>query len=312
MKKFKYYSLHSLLVIIPAFVHRWFAKRVLNQQHLYDQRYLLSRVNYYNKFSEPFHLEAKNSTQIRRFKKTKGTTYYFDLFKVIKGFSPHNIIQFVNGDVREVPPEAAFVKSRPINQHNQNSVLLKLNAIRHFQFLNDNRQFTEKKDMAVWRGLGFLEHRKIVIQQYYNHPRCNIGRHRPQEGMPWDKERMSIDEQLTYKFILCIEGKDVATNLKWVMSSNSLAVMSKPKFETWFMEGRLEAGVHYVEVKDDYSDLIEKMDYYIAHPNEAQEIINNAHAWIAQFSDQKREQLISLLVAQKYFELSEQETIQLK
>ena len=50
---------------------------------------------------------------------------------------------------------------------------------------------------------------------------------------------MTINEQLHYKFILCSEGNDVASNLKWVMSSNSIAVMPKPKFETWFMEGIL-------------------------------------------------------------------------
>jgi spore maturation protein CgeB len=82
--------------------------------------------------------------------------------------------------------------------------------------------------------------------------------------------------------------------------------MSKPKFETWFMEGRLEAGVHYVEVKDDYSDLIEKMDYYTTHPNEAEAIIANAHDWIEQFQNPRRERLISLLVANKYFQYSDQ------
>ncbi len=117
---------------------------------------------------------------------------------------------------------------------------------------------------------------------------------------------MSIEEQLTYKFLLAIEGNDVATNLKWAMSSNSLVLMSKPTCETWFMEGRLEAGIHYVEVADDYSDLIEKMEYYIAYPEKAESIIKNAHAWVDQFRDQKRERLISLLVAKKYFEKSGQ------
>ncbi len=60
------------------------------------------------------------------------------------------------------------------------------------------------------------------------------------------------------------------------------------------------------EVADDYSDLIEKMEYYIAHPEEAESIIKNAHAWVGQFRDQKRERLISLLVAKKYFEKSGQ------
>ena len=38
------------------------------------------------------------------------------------------------------------------------------------------------------------------------------------------------------KFIISIEGNDVASNLPWIMASNSLAFMTKPKFEGWFMQ----------------------------------------------------------------------------
>ncbi|WP_036830286.1 glycosyl transferase family 90, partial [Photobacterium sanctipauli] len=99
---------------------------------------------------------------------------------------------------------------------------------------------------------------------------------------------------------------DVATNLKWAMSSNSLCVMPKPKYETWFMEGTLKAGVHYIEVADDYSDLEEKLSYYIAHTQKAQKIITNANEYVAQFKNKEREDLISFLVLKKYFELSDQ------
>ena len=90
------------------------------------------------------------------------------------------------------------------------------------------------------------------------------------------------------------------------MSSNSLCFTPKLRYETWFMEGKLQAGVHFVEVKDDFSDLIEKMDYYTKHEDEALEIIKQANQWVEQFKDLKREKLISLLVAQKYFDLSSQ------
>ena len=50
----------------------------------------------------------------------------------------------------------------------------------------------------------------------------------------------------------------MSSNLKWIMSSNSIAVMPRPEFETWFMEGRLIPGVHYIEINRDYSDLDEK------------------------------------------------------
>ena len=54
---------------------------------------------------------------------------------------------------------------------------------------------------------------------------------------------------------MCVEGVDVATNLKWVMSSNSIAVMPKPKIESWFMENMLIPEKHYIEIKEDYSDV---------------------------------------------------------
>lgn len=86
------------------------------------------------------------------------------------------------------------------------------------------------------------------------------------------------------------------------MSSNSLAVMPKPTYETWFMEGTLIPNYHYVCIKDDYSDLEERLTYYINHPDEAQAIIDHAHEYVAQFRNKKREDLLSLLVLKKYFE----------
>jgi pyrroloquinoline quinone (PQQ) biosynthesis protein C len=86
------------------------------------------------------------------------------------------------------------------------------------------------------------------------------------------------------------------------MSSNSIAVMPKPTYETWFMEGTLIGNYHYIEIKKDYSDLEEKLNYYIKHTNEALKIIENAHKFVEQFRDKKREKLISLLVLQKYFQ----------
>ncbi|WP_333913697.1 glycosyl transferase family 90 [Vibrio coralliirubri] len=303
--KFKYYSSNSFISLIPALIFRLYAKRKLQAYNETEQGDIQDRVNYYNKLIDRFCVENKG-TAVRNFRKTSGTTYYFDLLKVIKGFPENFTFHYLNGDVRHVPDEPTFVKSRPINEGNSNSVILKLNAIRHFYFVRDKLSFEAKKNMVAWRGVGFQPRRQVVLQKFHNHTMCNIGQTRPLDGTPWEKDFMSIEEQLTYKFLLAIEGNDVATNLKWAMSSNSLVLMSKPTCETWFMEGRLQEGVHYVEVKDDYSDLIEKMEYYIAHPEEAESIIKNAHIWVDQFRDKKRERLISLLVAKKYFEKSGQ------
>lgn len=69
------------------------------------------------------------------------------------------------------------------------------------------------------------------------------------------------------------------------------------------MEGTLKPDYHYIEVKPDFSDLEEKMDYYTAHSDEAQAIINHAHEYVEQFKDKQREDIISLMVLDKYFSL---------
>lgn len=305
--KAKYYLKHALIDLLPAALIRLITGSQLKNHHLESSSDVYERVDYYNKLNSVVHLQH-DFVQVNQFKKDGGNTYYFDLLKVIKGFNPTLKFSYLNGDIRHVPEQPTFVKSRPIGSDNHNSILLKLNAIRHFTFINDSLSYREKKDMAVWRGIGMQLHRKIVLEQFYNHEMCNIGRTKPLEGMPYEKAPMTIDEQLKYKFILAIEGNDVATNLKWAMSSNSLVIMSKPKYETWFMEGRLEAGIHYAQVKDDYSDLIDVMKHYLNNPKEAENIISNAHSWVAQFKEPKKERLISLLVANKYFEKSGQIT----
>lgn len=72
------------------------------------------------------------------------------------------------------------------------------------------------------------------------------------------------------------------------------------------MEGRLIPNYHYIEIRSDYSDLPEKIDYYSEHPSEAKAIALNANAWCRQFFNKKRERLIALLVMQKYFQFTGQ------
>jgi len=106
---------------------------------------------------------------------------------------------------------------------------------------------------------------------------------------------------------MSLEGNDVASNLKWVMSSNSIAVTPRLTCETWFMEGTLIPNYHYIEVKPDFSDLEERLTYYIQHPEEAEAIIQHAHEYVDQFRDEEREKLIQLLVLKKYFDITNSE-----
>ena len=87
--------------------------------------------------------------------------------------------------------------------------------------------------------------------------------------------------------------------------------MPRPSCETWFMEGTLIPNYHYIEIKPDFSDLEERLQYYMAHTDEAQAIIEHAHEYIEQFKNKKREQLISLLVLEKYYKKNKQQAIKI-
>ena len=269
-----------------------------------DKDYILSRVDYYNKLIGKIALPA-GAPSLGDFKlKGNKSSYFFDSYEYTRWFDPSLHWEYLFGDVIHVPEVPTIVKSRPIAGDNANSVLLNLDKHRHFTFLDDRIPFREKQDKSIFRGhiIG-KPHRIRFMEMYYGHPACDAGIISPDPAFPaeWVKPKISFRDHLEYKFILAIEGNDVASNLKWIMSSNSLAVMPKPKYETWFMEGSLFPGYHYVEIRSDYADLEEKMSHYSSHPDEAEAIIANAHAYIDQFRNKKRERLISLLVLDKYF-----------
>ncbi len=108
-------------------------------------------------------------------------------------------------------------------------------------------------------------------------------------------------DHLRYRYILAIEGNDVATNLKWVMSTNSLAVMPRPTYETWFMEGRSARTTIYVEIRPDYADLEERMHYYDTHPGRPRRS-SRMPMPISTLPRRTARELISLLVLRRYFE----------
>ncbi len=305
--KFSFYSKNALRSLTPKLFYQRRLRYLLNTLDQYDRNYIASRIDYYLKHTHAFTLPNEKSVAIRNYRKKGQSAYFYDLKEYLNYFDHNFKVAYRFGDDTHIEPYPFLVKARPVHGDNDNAVLFKLNKVRHFNFIHDSKSFREKKDMLVWRGAAHQEHRKQMVRSCYNLHHCDIGQVNENEGqVPWLKGFLSIDEQLDYKFILCIEGKDVATNLKWAMSSNSLCMMPKPKYETWFMEGTLKAGVHYVELKDDCSDIEEKVQYYSQHPEAAEAIIANAHEHVHQFCHPQREKLIGLLVLKKYFELSGQ------
>ena len=301
IKKIYYYLSETIKINLPP------NQRVIKLQNSFkDSPEMVDRLNYYCKDLPNFNV-SKKATSIHIFKKTKSFAYFADTKRIIRYFSKQFKFDYLFGDIIHIPAIPSFLKSRPISDDNRNSVLLKLNSIRHYQFIDDGTMFVNKKNIAVWRGHIYQEHRQILVDKFHSNKLCDVGHCDDKKSQEASyKGFLSIDEQLTYKYIISVEGKDVATNLKWIMSSNSLCFMRKPRYETWFMEGRLQANHHYVELEDDFSDLEEKISYYNSNPEKALEIISNAQSYILQFLDAESEEALGVLVAEKYFKASGQ------
>ena len=189
----------------------------------------------------------------------------------------------------------------------ENSILLQLDKNRHFSFIHDPIPYEKKRDLLFFRGACPQEHRSRFLRQYFSHPLCDLGHTGGADEHPtYTKPKIPKKEHLHYKFLLSLEGNDVASNLKWILGSNSLCIMPKPRYESWFMEEKLEANVHYALLDDDYGNLDSLLEFFTAHPKDAQEIIHNANAYCQAFQNPRIEEACNLLVLRKYFYLSDQ------
>ena len=309
-----FYWLRNLLrLAVPrCATHRKLQKELRCLDNRADKEYILDRVNYYNKLDTPVSLPDDSPLLGQQRLRDGHSMYFWDTFEYTRWFCEKFKWHYLFGDITRIPEHPSILKSRPVAGENQNSVLLNLDKVRHFTFLKDTRPFARKWDKFIFLGhIGRKQNRIDFLRKFYGHPMATVGMipnskdhgHLPPE---WTHPKISLRKHLDYKFIMALEGNDVASNLKWIMSSNSVAVMPRPTYETWFMEGRLIPDHHYIEIKSDFSDLEERLGYFIAHPEKAEEIVRNANDYITQFLNPARERLISLLVLKKYFRKTNQ------
>ncbi|MBN9000187.1 MAG: lipopolysaccharide biosynthesis protein [Rhizobiales bacterium] len=268
--------------------------------------HIVDRVNYCMRHDAPFSLAHPG--RIRDIALGDGSFYYYDLRQYAKCFDPDLKIYYRFGDIIYVPDEPAIVKSRPIAGDNRNSVVMNLDKLRHFARFPDRLAFSAKARTAIWRGAAYGHSglRQALIRAHDAHPRHDIGyTGRRFEGFA-PKPFLTPEEQLRHRYVISVEGNEVATNLKWILASQSLCLMPRPAYETWFMEGTLLPGVHYVELRPDFADLDDTIAYFDRHEDEARAIIANANAHAAKYAVARDERLASLLILQKYFERSGQ------
>ena len=232
-----------------------------------------------------------------------GSGYRYDWYQIFdRSDTRQCAIKF--GDVVDDFDQPTFTKSRPIRGTKNNNILLPLDSIRHLTFINDETPLMRKKNNAVWRGACYQEHRKLFLHQCAEINFCDIADtsgnvEKSLFGRP--KSYLSLKEQLNSKLIFAIEGTDVASNLKWIMGSNSIPVMPKPKYETWFCESKLIPGEHYIEIANDFSNTEEVIENYLEKPKLCNEISEAGKLYALPYRLKNRQYSIAREVAEHYF-----------
>jgi hypothetical protein len=192
------------------------------------------------------------------------------------------------------------------NNNTTKAILVKYAYIRHWKILEtfvDNVRWSDKIQEIIWRGnhlvgLDKPYNRQKILEKWANIYNLRFFPITPNDTYYKNNTNYFTDTKLSpndmccYKYLLCIEGNDVATSLKWMLMSKSVVIMAPPKIESWLMEGLLKPFVHYVPLLDDYSNLDQMLEWCKNNDRKCFEIVQNANQWMSQFLDKDTELLL--------------------
>jgi len=245
---------------------------------------------------------------------TFGDHYSKKLIRYLKEINKtNNLFLVCLGDVQHIVDEYCIVKNIT-NPLKNKSILLKcLNEKRHWTIdvKNIDIPYNKKKTKVIWRGVSTgnpknISSRFTLVEKWFNkNPNLNIGFSRIVQNKDnykkYVKNNLTREKMLTFKFILSVEGNDKDSGLNWKLNSNSLVLMAKPTKFSWLMEDKLVPNVHYVLLKDDFSNLEEKFKWCKNNPNKCKEIISNASNYMKQFKNKKQEEQLEKRILNTYF-----------
>ena len=186
-------------------------------------------------------------------------------------------------------------------------IIWKLNIRRHYGRLwlvpCQDLPWEQKKNQAIFRGKISGDLRRDIVETDMEKclaiPRCRLildlkasklvdARLTSMEnvlpdsigGVKMTAPVFPMHTMLSYKGLVILEGNDVSSGLKWALLSSSVVLMPEPMFTSWAMEELLEPWVHYIPIKNDFSDLEEKVSWMLTHDAEARRISHRASLWI--------------------------------
>lgn len=101
--------------------------------------------------------------------------------------------------------------------------------------------------------------------------------------------KLSKKEMIKYKYILVPDGNVGTHSYYWILSSGSVPIKQKSEFKQYFESEKfccheiIKENVHYIQVNEDFSDLVEKIEYLNNNPDIAEKIANNAKEYAMKY-----------------------------
>lgn len=95
-------------------------------------------------------------------------------------------------------------------------------------------------------------------------------------------QRLTPEQQSTYKYILHLDGHVAAFRLSIELAMRSVVLIPSTPWKLWYSH-LLEPYVHYVPVRADLSDLVERVKWCKEHDKECKQIAENAYVFYTRY-----------------------------
>ncbi|KAH8148510.1 uncharacterized protein LAJ45_07613 [Morchella importuna] len=133
--------------------------------------------------------------------------------------------------------------------------------------------WADKQGLAVWRGTVHWngELRGKLLEVAKGKPWSDVAE------LDWKTNALKIEEFCKYKFLIYTEGVTYSGRLRYFQHCRSIIITPRLAWRQYqsFLLQSSGPDQNYVEVAPDWSDLEEKVQYYLDHPIEAERIANN-------------------------------------
>jgi hypothetical protein len=141
--------------------------------------------------------------------------------------------------------------------------------------------FLDKRPEIVFGGqergthTNFIHRRDITISQREYFFSNAVSKKHVASGRGW----IDRSDQIYYRYILDIDGNASTWDATaWKLNSGSVIFKVESGWRQWFYN-EYKPHVHYIPIRDDFSDLDEKFEWCEAHPDECQKMITNCQGF---------------------------------